>query len=139
MPGNISYAAPSSVMPFTLCTMFQESRSYDVLYNQYSGDGTQEIGQLAQSSRRMYKLSADLTAAKALALKAFYDSVEGGLKPFYFYNPFEVGLGVRVGANYDPTGKSAQGRVTVVFRGSWAQNTQMMRTMVSNLQLVEVD
>jgi hypothetical protein len=38
----------------------------------------------------------------------------------------------------DPTGNNTQGRVTVVFRGNWAQATDVARTNVQGLELVEV-
>jgi hypothetical protein len=36
------------------------------------------------------------------------------------------------------TGNNTQGRVTVVFRGNWAQATDIARTNVQGLELVEV-
>ena len=44
----------------------------------------------------------------------------------------------QIGSNYDPTGNNTQGRVTVVFRGNWAQATDIARTNVQGLELVEV-
>ena len=46
--------------------------------------------------------------------------------------------GQQIGSNYDPTGNSTQGRVTVVFRGPWAQATDLARSNVQWLELVEV-
>jgi hypothetical protein len=65
-------------------------------------------------------------------------SQNAGLTPFAFYNPFDVAAGQQIGSNYDPTGNSTQGRVTVVFRGNWAQATDVARTNVQGLELVEV-
>ena len=64
------------------------------------------------------------------ALYSFWVSQKGGLTPFAFYNPFEVASGQQIGSNYDPTGNNTQGRVTVVFRGNWAQATDIARTNV---------
>jgi hypothetical protein len=61
-----------------------------------------------------------------------------GLTPFAFYNPFDVASGQQIGSNYDSTGNNTQGRVTVVFRGNWAQATDIARTNVQGLELVEV-
>jgi hypothetical protein len=137
MPGNIAIAAPSGVMPATLCIAFTELREYAQLQNQYH-DGTVQRTQLAQTSRRMFRLSKRLSAAVLSALYSFWVSQKGGLTPFAFYNPFEVTSGQQIGSNYDPTGNSTQGRVTVVFRGPWAQATDIARTNVQSLELVEV-
>src|SRR5579871_3062712 len=129
MPGNIQNAAPSGVMPFALCTAFAESREYVQLQAQYH-DGTTERSQLAQTSRKTFKLAQRLTAARAATLKAFWDGQQGGVVPFLFYNLVE-------GA-YDATGNSTQGRYAVVFRGNWSQTTGMLRTDVPQIELVEV-
>jgi len=129
MPGNIQQAAPSSVMPNALCTAFSESREYSQLQAQYH-DATTERSQLAQTSRKAFKLAQRLAAARAAALKAFWDSQQGGVVPFLFYNLAE--------GTYDATGNSTQGRYTVVFRGNWSQTTGILRTDVPQIELVEV-
>src|ERR1035438_2112571 len=127
MPGSVQNVAPSGVMPFALCTTFSESRECVQLQAQYH-DGTTERSQLAQTSRRTFKLAQRLTAARAVTLKAFWDGQQGGVTPFLFYNLAE---GV-----YDATGNSTQGRYTVVFRGNWSQTTGMLRTDVPQIELV---
>jgi hypothetical protein len=129
MPGSVQNAVPSNVMPYALCTAFSESREYVQLQAQYH-DGATERSQLAQTSRKTFKLAQRLTAARVTALKAFWDSQQGGVVPFLFYNLAE-------GA-YDATGNSTQGRYTVVFRGSWSQTTGLLRTDVPQIELVEV-
>ncbi len=129
MPGSVQNATPSGVMPYALCTAFSESREYPQLQAQYH-DGTIERSQLAQTSRRTFKLAQRLTATRVAALKAFWDGQQGGVVPFLFYNLAE-------GA-YDPTGNSAQGRYTVVFRGNWTQTTGLLRTDVPQIELIEV-
>jgi len=129
MPGNIQSAVPSGIMPWALCTAFSESREYAQLQAQYH-DGTVHRSQLASTSRRTFMLSRRLTAAKATALKTFWDGQQGGVVPFLFYNLVE-------GA-YDPTGNSVVGRYAVVFRSNWAQTTGLARTDVQNLELIEV-
>jgi hypothetical protein len=116
-------------MPYALCAAFSEAREYAQLQAQYH-DGTTERSQLAASSRRTFKLSQRLNATSAAALKTFWDSHQGGVVPFLFYNLAE-------GA-YDPTGNSTQGRYTVVFRGNWSQITGMLRTDVPQIELIEV-
>jgi len=129
MPGSIQTAAPSGVMPYALCTAFSESREYLQLQAQYH-DGTTGRSQLSQTSRKSFKLDLLLTAARVVAMKAFWDGQQGGVVPFLFYNLAE-------GA-YDPTGNSTQGRYTVVFRGNWSQTTGLLRTDVPLIELIEV-
>jgi hypothetical protein len=137
MPGNLQPAAPNGVMPLSLCTAFTELREYEQLQNQYH-DGTVQRSQLAQTSRRTFRLSKRLSASALLALYNFWVSQNGGLTPFAFYNPFDVAAGQQIGSNYDPTGNNTQGRVTVVFRSNWAQATDLARSNVQALELVEV-
>jgi len=129
MPSNVQTAMPSGVMPCALCTTFSESREFAQLQAQYH-DGTTERSQLAQTSRKTFKLAQRLTAARVVALKSFWDNQQGGVVPFIFYNLIE-------GA-YDSTGNSPLGRYTVVFRGNWSQTTNMLRTDVPQIELVEV-
>ena len=129
MPGNIQSATPSSVIPYALCTAFSESREFIQIQAQYH-DGTTQRSQLAQTSRKAFRLARRLTAPLAVALKAFWDTQQGGIVPFLFYNLAE--------GTYDPTGNSTQGRYTVVFRGNWSQTTGMLRTDVPQIELVEV-
>jgi len=137
MPGTLQAAAPSGVMPASLCTAFTESREYAQLQNQYH-DGTVQRSQLAQTSRRTFRFSKRLSTSLLSALYNFWISQNGGMTPFAFYNPFDVAAGQQIGSNYDPTGNSTQGRVTVVFRGPWAQATDVCRSNVQEMQLVEV-
>ena len=129
MPGNIQNSVPSTVMPYALATSFSESREFAQFQAQYH-DATMERSQLAQTSRKVFKLAQRLTAARAIALKAFWDGQQGGVVPFLFYNLAE-------GA-YDATGNSTQGRYTVVFRGNWSQSTGLLRTDVPQIELAEV-
>ena len=129
MPGSLQSAAPSGVMPYGLCTSFSESRECLQLQAQYH-DGTSERSQLAQTSRKTFKLAQRLTATRAAALKTFWDGQQGGVVPFLFYNLAE--------GTYDATGNSTQGRYTVVFRGNWSQTTGMLRTDVPQIELIEV-
>jgi hypothetical protein len=130
-------AAPTAVMPESLCLSFVELREFVQLQNQYH-DGTVQRSQLAQTSRRTFRLSKRLTASLLAALYSFWVSQNAGMTPFAFYNPFDVASGQQIGSNYDPTGNNTQGRVTVVFRGNWAQTTDVARTNVQALELVEV-
>jgi hypothetical protein len=121
-------------MPQNLCLAFSEARAYEQLASVYH-DGTRQAGQLAQTSRRTFKLSQKLTVTQITALKAFWDAAGAGLTPFIFYNPFD---GAPVGSNYDPTGASTVGQYFVVFRGNWSQSTDMQRSTVPSIELIQV-
>jgi hypothetical protein len=99
-------------MPFTLCTAFTEEREYAQLQNQYA-DGTIQRSQLAQTSRRTFKLAKRLNATQLSALYTFLAGQNFGATPFLFYDPFDVLAGQEIGSNFDPTGNNPQGRVTV--------------------------
>ena len=129
MPGNIQNAVPIGVMPYALSVAFSESREFIQFQAQYH-DATTERSQLAQTSRKTFKLAQRLTVARVTTLKAFWDNQQGGVVPFLFYNLAE-------GA-YDPTGNSTQGRYTVVFRGNWSQTAGLLRTDVPQIELIEV-
>ena len=137
MPGNLVQAEANGVMPASLCTAFTELREYAQLQNQYR-DGTIQRSQLAQTSRRTFRLSKRLNATALSVLYNFWVSQNGGLTPFAFYKPFDVASGQQIGSNYDPTGNNTQGRVTVVFRGNWAQATDIARSNLQRLELMEV-
>ena len=138
MPGNLLAAVPNGVMPFTLCTAFTEELEYAQLQNQYA-DGTIQLSQLAQTSRRTFRLAKRLSSTQLSALYTFLAGQNFGATPFLFYDPFDVLAGQEIGSNFDPTGNNPQGRVTVRFRTTtWTQMTDICRTNVSNLQLVEV-
>ena len=95
-----------------------------------------------QRSRRVKPLEMQFGSMSASLLSVLYNfwvSQNGGLTPFAFYNPFDVSAGQQIGSNYDPTGNNTQGRMTVVFRGNWAQATDVARTNVQELQLVEAE
>ena len=67
MPGNLTQVEPNGVMPASLCTAFTELREYVQLQNQYH-DGTVQRSQLAQTSRRTFRLSKRLTASRAIVV-----------------------------------------------------------------------
>ena len=132
MPGNLAAAAPSGVLPKSLCTAFTETRVLPMLIQQYH-DGTSERSLIQDGvnlpeSIRIWKQTRKLDADAMTLLVAFFEGQQGGLTPFFFYDPYEVTLGQRIGSNWDPTGASVQGRHTCVFRGDWNQTTNMGRS-----------
>lgn len=137
MPGNLTQPEPNVVMPASLCMAFTELHDYAQLQNQFH-DGTVQRSQLAQASRRTFRLNKRLNVSTLSALYNFWVSQNGGLTPFAFYDPFDVEAGQQIGSNYDPTGNTTQGRLTVVFRANWAQSSDIARTNVQGVELVEV-
>ena len=95
-------------MPASLCTAFTELREYAQLQNQYH-DGTIQRSQLAQTSRRTFRLSKRLSSSVLSALYSFWVSQTAGLTPFAFYNPFDVASGQQIGSNYDPQATTRRG------------------------------
>ena len=134
-------AVPSGVLPQSLSTAFAESRVFPVLSVQYH-DGRVERGLITDTvnpavSLRVWHLAKRLTSAQLVTLRTFFEGQNGGLTPFYFYNPLEPAPGHAIGSNYDATGTSTQGRHTVRFRGDWSESTEMARSTTS-LEMVSV-
>ena len=94
--------------------------------------------QLTQTSRGTFRLSKRLSTSLLAELYNFWVTQNGGLTPFALYNPFDVAAGQQIGRNFDPTGNNTQGRLTVMFRGNWAEATDIARSNVQALELVEV-
>jgi hypothetical protein len=148
MPGalqTVVISPQSTVLPNSLCTSFHETHVFPMLFTYYPADGTLQRslitdGVNAPEDIRIWTLSQRLTPATLATLYTFWSvTVLGGLKPFWFYDPFEPATGQPVGSNYDPTGVSTQGRVSVHFRGDWRQSSTIARTNVPNLILVQVE
>jgi hypothetical protein len=131
------------VFPKSLSASFVDTRLYPVLSTSYN-DGTIEQsliqdGVNAPRWLRTYAQAQRLTAAQLATLRNFWETtVQGGLYPFYFYDPWDVLPGQEIGSNFDPTGDNTQGRVTCFFRGDWSQQGQLSRHVVPSLLLVEV-
>ena len=145
MPANLQAAvvAPGTVLPQSLSTSFTETRVFPLLSVVYN-DGTLERSLIQDGvnpprALRTWVMSKRLTTAQLTDLDTFWQTdTLGGLNPFYFYDPFGVLPGEHPGSNYDATGDNTQGRVTVFFRGDWAQRTELGRHVIPNLTIVEV-
>lgn len=144
MPGNLASATVSpatTVIPRALYLSFVRTESYPLISTQYH-DGTLERSLItdtvnAPRSCRTWKLSQRISTAALATLRTFWETtVQGGAKPAYYYDPFDA-IGA-IGSNFDATGVSTDGRVTVFFRGNWAEQTDMGRSVVPELFLVEV-
>lgn len=145
MPGNLAIASvspASTVFPLSLSASYTEVQHFPVLVVQYH-DGTIEDsliedGVNSPRPERSWRLSKRLTPADHATLLAFWENtVFGGLKPFYFYDPFDPAPGQPIGSNYDPNGISTQGRVTVRFVGNWSQSAGLTLVDIPDLMLVE--
>lgn len=145
MPYNLQPAqvAPGAVFPQSLCTSFVDTRQYPVLSTAYN-DGTIESsliqdGVNAPRWLRTFAQAQKLTVVGLNALRSFYENTaQGGLYPFYFYDPWDVLPGQQIGSNFDATGNSTQGRATCFFRGDWSEQGALGRHIVPSLLLVEV-
>jgi len=145
VPDNLASAvvAPGAVLPQSLSTSYVEIYTYPLLSNLYD-DGTFESSLIQDGvnpprALRIWTQAKRLSTAQLTALLNFWETVaRGGMNPFYFYDPFDVLPGAKVGSNWDATGTNAQGRATCFFRGDWSQRTELGRHVVPGLQLVEV-
>jgi hypothetical protein len=145
VPYNLQPAAVAAgtVFPQSLSTSFVDARAYPLLSAAYN-DGTIERSLIQDSvnpprAPRTWVLAQRLTTAQLTTLLNFWQTqAQGGLNPFYFYDPFDVIPPAKIGSNYDPTGDNTQGRVICFFRGDWGQQTGLSRHTVGNLTLVEV-
>lgn len=130
MPGSVSNASPSDVLPQVLCTAFSESREFSVLQNIYQ-NGESQVSTAVTTSRKTYQLTRRLTASQLNTLRNFWENHR--TQEFYVYNPWETSPKF----SYDATGVATTGRHTVRFEGGWSESPDLARTEVS-LQLVEL-
>jgi hypothetical protein len=78
---NLTQPEPNGVLPASLCTAFTELRDFmPQLQNQFH-DGTIQRSQLAQTSRRAFRLNKRLSAPALSALCNFWVLQDGGLTP----------------------------------------------------------
>ncbi len=132
MPGSVSNANPSTVLPDGLARQFAASREWLSLRNEYKNGETQ-VGSVVSSSRKSWQQTRRLVAASLQTLRAFYDARNGAQESFYFYD-----LITNKTAVYDATGVLTTGRHTVRFDGEWNQTAYMGRSEAP-FRLVEVN
>ena len=142
MPGNLSAAVVSVVLPQSLCTAFTETRSFPLLSVGYH-DGRIERGLIvdgvnASASIRTWVMAKRLATADLVALRTFWESMNGSAGRFYFYNPIQPAFGQPVGSNYDANGASVQGRHICMFTNSQWNETQDIGRSVTQIELMEV-
>ena len=132
MPGSVQNAAPTQVLPQSLCRAFTHERAYPLIENEYKNGESQRSVQ-ATNSRKRWRLGKRLPAAILQALRNFYDARNGTTEEFYFYDSYETSPKF----GYDPTGASIVGRYTVRFNGDWQQSSAPGRSDVQ-IELIEL-
>ena len=132
MPGSVENAAPSTVLPQSLCRAFTHERAYPLIENEYK-NGESQRSVLATNSRKRWRLTKRLTPAALQALRTFYDARNGTTEPFYFYDPHDTNPKF----SYDPTGQVTTGRYTVRFNSDWQQSSGPGRSDVE-IELLEL-
>ena len=132
MPGSVSNAAPTRVLPWSLCKAFARSQEYAVLVNKYK-NGESQRGLQVDTSRKTWKTTRRLTPAELQLFRDFYDAGNGSQEPLFFYDFNET----YPKYSYDPTGSSVYGRHIVRFEGDWEQRVDMARGEV-DIALVEL-
>jgi phage-related protein len=130
MPGSVSNASPSTVLPLSLSTAFTHAREYAVNESAYI-DGSSQRGRLSETSRKTWRMTKRLTVSELATLFAFYLARHGAHEAFYFYDPWASGF------THDPDGEQELGRYTVRFEGEWTQMMDIVRGDVE-LTLVEL-
>jgi hypothetical protein len=134
MPGNLALFTAADVFPISLSSLFEHSRAYTVVGNEYQ-NGEQQVrlhaGASPQSAKR-WQLRKRLTAAQITTLRTFF--LAHKVEAFYFYDPLDTAPKFHP----DPTGVSAIGRYKVVFASQrWSESMGPVRGDV-DLELVEV-
>lgn len=114
MPGSMSNADPSTVLPWSLCKAFGHSREYVVIENEYV-NGESQRHKLVETSRKSWRLSKRLTPGQLQTLRSFYDARKGPHQAFYFYDPTETI------PKFTKTPSGTIGRYIVRFAGAWEQ------------------
>jgi len=89
MPGSVANAAPSTVLPNSLCRAFVHTREYPVIDNEYRNGESQRSAQAA-TSRKKWALTKRLTPSQLATLRSFYDARNGIHEPFHFYDPYDT-------------------------------------------------
>lgn len=128
MPGVVSVANPTTVLPYALSASYVESRSSRTRVSGPYGDGRDQRASLVNVSRKVWNISRRTTYSEWIAIRDFYLARRGPLEPFYFYP---------LAAEHDPTGASTTGRYIVRFAGEVTSEYGLGR-ISSRFDLIEV-
>jgi hypothetical protein len=108
MPGTVSQAVATTVLPYALASEYVECRTWPVIENGPFPDGSYLKYLQGAADRREWRLGRRLTGVQYAALLAFWTARKGCHQAFHFYP---------VQAQHDATGASATGRFLVRFLG----------------------
>ena len=86
MPVSVERAAPTAVMPASMCGTFVREQQVPVTECGYP-DGSSRRNTLAASSRKRWRLPKRLTPAEPATLRDFHEARKGAHEPLYFYDP----------------------------------------------------
>lgn len=111
MPGIVTQAVATTVLPYALASEFVECRTWPVVENGPLPDGSYVKYLQGAADRREWKLTRRLTGALYVSLLAFWEARKGSHQAFYFY-PTQ--------SQHDATGVSATGRFLVRFLGTFS-------------------
>lgn len=155
--GNIlpTKVAPGAVLPQSLSLSFTESYVFPILGPNNYHDVSQQRSVIQDGVNlpvplRSWRLTKRLYGripsgsispfSQFDLLKNFFiTTAQGGLWPFYFYDPFGNLPGTPVGSNFDPFGVSSQGQCTVKFRGNWSQSITIGGLVnVGELEMIQI-
>ena len=107
---NVSAESPTLVLPWGLSKLFEQTRTGNVLTNEFpSGDSIRLA--LADDSLRICRVSRRCTPPQVDSVVGFYESLGGPLRTFWFYDLGETATRFR----HDPTGVETIGRYCVRF------------------------
>jgi len=128
MPGTVSQAVATTVLPYSLASEFVECRTWPVIENGPFPDGSYLKALQGAADRREWGLARRLTGAQYNSLLAFWAARKGSHQPFYFY-PVE--------AQHDATGVSTTGRLLVRFLGQFS-TTHIVGRDGAGFRLIQV-
>lgn len=131
MPGTVAVAAPSTVLPFSLCTKFSRQFAYDALENSYA-NGESQRSVTVDAPRRTWTQNKRLKPTAITTLSTFFDASNGSQKCFWFYDIFDPAF-----TSYDPTGVATGGRYAARIIGGFSLTGDVARSDVP-LSLIEV-
>ena len=130
MPGSVSNAVPSLIMPITLSRMFVHAREFELEENLYRNGESQRRLDVA-TSRKSWRVGKLLTVAEVLTLRDFFNARRGALESFFYYDPWDTVPQFKD----NPTGST--GRYIVRFDGEWSQVAEFALISVT-VNLVEL-
>lgn len=109
MPGIVTQAIASTVLPYSLASEFVETFDWPIVENGPFPDGRYLRHKQGAASRRSWRLNRRLASSQFSDLLTFWAARRGPHQAFYFYP---------VQSQHDATGVATAGRFLVRFFGS---------------------